>query len=81
MGVDMSAASICLYYNHVMGAVDYDQSMARIRKYKDKRQLVYEHLYGKGCVGGVSYAALHARLDLAKHFMEHPELLSYKETG
>jgi superfamily II DNA or RNA helicase len=81
LGIDLSAASVCVYYSLPESLVDYDQFCARIRKWKDKRTLTYYYLTGKGTIEEVHIAALRANLDLIDALERDPMLLSYEAVG
>jgi superfamily II DNA or RNA helicase len=81
LGIDLSAASICVFYSLPESLVDYDQFCARIRKWKDKRTLTYYYLTGRGTIEEANLAALRANLDLIDALERDPQLLSYQARG
>lgn len=81
VGIDLSAASTCLFYSLSESLIDYDQAMARIRKFKDKRTLAYYYLLAEGTVDNAIYLSLQKKLNLVKMIMEHPELIHYSTEG
>ena len=80
-GIDLSSASTVVYYSLTRDLVAYDQSMARIRKYKDRRPLSYYYLLGKQgddeppTMDEINYLAIREGLDVVEFLMNHPELL------
>jgi SNF2 family DNA or RNA helicase len=78
LGIDLSAASVAVFYSLPSGLVDYDQDMARIQLFKDKRTLSYYYLCGEGTVEEVQLAALREGIDLVKALERHPDLLNYE---
>lgn len=81
LGIDLSAASVAVFYSLPESLVDYDQDCARIRKWKDKRTLTYYYLIGEGTVEEANIAALHANLSLIDALERNPKLLSYEARG
>lgn len=81
LGIDLSAASICVYYSLPESLVDYDQFCARTRKWKDRRTLTYYYLVGHGTIEEANLAALRANLDLIDALERDPMLLSYQARG
>jgi superfamily II DNA or RNA helicase len=81
LGIDLSAASIAVFYSLPESLVIYDQAKARTRKWKDKRTLTYYYLTGRGTIEEANLAALHANLDLIDALERDPMLLSYSARG
>jgi superfamily II DNA or RNA helicase len=81
LGIDLSAAAICVYYSLPESLVDYDQFCARIRRWKDRRTLSYYYLIGNGTIEEVHISALRANLDLIDVLERDPMLLSYEAVG
>lgn len=78
LGIDLSAASVAIFYTLPRGLVDFDQDMARIQKFKDKRTLSYYYLCAEGTIEEVELTALREGIDLVKALERHPDLLSYR---
>lgn len=81
LGIDLSAADVCVFYSLPESLVDYDQDCARIRKFKDRRTLTYYYMVGEGTVEEVNIAALRANLNLIDAIERDPEILSYTVRG
>lgn len=81
LGIDLSAASVAVFYSLPESLVDYDQDCARIRKWKDKRTLTYYYLIGEGTIEEVTLSALKANMDLIEALTSDPMLLSYSARG
>jgi superfamily II DNA or RNA helicase len=81
LGIDLSAADVCVFYSLPESLVDYDQDCARIRTYKDRRTLTYYYMVAEGTVEEVNLSALRANLDLIEVIERDPELLSYAARG
>ena len=79
MGIDLSSASIAVFYTLPSSLVDWDQDHARIRKYRDQRTLTYYYLLAEGTVEMAQFLAHKEGLDLVEMLEKHPELLAYKE--
>ena len=78
LGIDLSAASVGIFYTLPSGLVDYDQDMARIQKFKDNRTLSYYYLCGEGTIEELELTALREGIDLVKAIERHPDLLNYR---
>jgi superfamily II DNA or RNA helicase len=81
MGIDLSAADTTIYYSLTESLLHFDQSMARIRRYRDTRTLGYDYLLAQGTVDEVMYLALQGKVNLVKFVMDHPELIAHEEEG
>jgi superfamily II DNA or RNA helicase len=81
MGIDLSEADTCLYYSLTESLLHYDQSMARIRKYKETRVLSYDYLLAERTIDELMYMALHEGLDLVNFVMKHKSLIHWEEEG
>lgn len=81
LGIDLSSASVTVFYSLPESLVTYDQAIHRIRKFKDQRTLSYYFLCGRGTVEEVNLAALRANLDLIDILERDPKLLSYSAKG
>lgn len=81
MGIDLSAADTCLYYSLTESLLHYDQSMARIRKYKETRVLAYDYLLAEGTIDELMYMALKRNMNLVEFVMKHRSLIHWEEEG
>jgi superfamily II DNA or RNA helicase len=81
MGIDLSAASVEVFYSLPQSLVDYDQDCARIRKFRDHRTLTYYYLCAEGTIEEVNLSALRANLELIDVLERDPQLLSYEARG
>lgn len=73
--IDLSAASVMLYYSMPESYLIYSQFMARIEKYAEKRTLLYDHLIGKGTRDEVTWMAMQLKKDVATFLVENPQLV------
>jgi hypothetical protein len=80
-GLDFSAADTAVYYSLPAGLLPYDQSSARIRKWKDKRTLTYFYLAARGTVDELAYLAIQEGLEVVDMVQHHPTLLKYEAEG
>lgn len=76
-GIDLSASEIAVYYSLPQDLVPWDQSHARIRKFKDKITRGYYYFIpelpeGKPTVTGITLASLKAGKDLAETMDKDP---------
>lgn len=81
MGIDLSTASVCVFYSLPESLVTYDQDVARIRKFKDCRTLTYYYMVAEGTVEEVNLSALRANLELIDVIERDPYILSYTVRG
>jgi superfamily II DNA or RNA helicase len=81
LGIDLSCASVSVFYSLPESLVDYDQDCARIRKFKDKRTLTYYYMVGERTIEETQLSALRANLDLVEAIERDPYLLSYETRG
>lgn len=81
MGIDLSEADTTCYYSLTESLLYYDQSMARMRKYKETRTLAYDYLLTQGTVDELMYLALQGQMDLVEFVMNHPHLIHWEEHG
>lgn len=81
LGIDLSSASIDVFYSLPESLVDYDQDVARKRKWKDRRTLTSYYLIGRGTIEEAHLAALRSNLDLIDALERDPMLLSYSARG
>jgi SNF2 family DNA or RNA helicase len=81
MGIELSAASVCVFYSLPESLVTYDQDCARIRRFKDKRTLTYYYMVGEGTIEEVNLSALKANLELIDVIERDPKILSYATRG
>jgi SNF2 family DNA or RNA helicase len=80
-GLDFSAADTAVYYSLPAGLLPYDQSSARIRRWKDKRTLTYFYLAARGTVDELAYLAIQEGLEVVDMVQHHPTLLNYEAEG
>ena len=69
-GVDITRSRYCIYYSLGFSLGDYDQSLARIHRPGQQREVTYYHLIAKDTVDEQVYAALDARRDVVTSIME-----------
>jgi hypothetical protein len=81
MGIDLSAANTCVYYSLTESLLHYDQSLARIRKYKEERVLAYDYLLAEGTIDELMLLALREGMDLVDFVLKHPDLIHWEEEG
>lgn len=81
LGIDLSAASVAVFYTLPSSLVSYDQDLARIEKFRDRRTLSYYYLCADGSVEEANLSALRAGIDFTDALTKHPELLSYQVRG
>lgn len=78
LGIDLSVASVAVFYTLPSGLVEYDQDLARIQKFRDSRTLSYYYLCGDGTIEEPNLAALRAGIHFVDALTRHPELMNYK---
>jgi hypothetical protein len=71
--IDLSAASVMMFYSLSESYVDHDQFTRRIEKYKDTRTLMYDYLIANGTRDEVTYAALQMKKNVADFIVSNPE--------
>lgn len=71
-GIDLSSASVMVFYSLPVDFLTYDQFKRRIEKYGEERSLLYEHLIAKGTRDEVSFKALSLGRDVAEYLMTDP---------
>lgn len=81
LGIELSAASVAVFYTLPEGLVDYDQDMARIRLFKDKRTLSYYYLVGERTIEEANLTALRSGIEFVEALTRHPDLLNYEAKG
>jgi superfamily II DNA or RNA helicase len=81
MGIDLSEADTTCYYSLTESLLHYDQSMARMRKYKETRTLAYDYLLTQGTVDELMYLALKDKKNLVDFVLDHPQLIHWQEHG
>lgn len=81
MGIDLSEADTTCYYSLTESLLHYDQSMARMRRYKETRTLAYDYLLTQGTVDELMYLALKDQKDLVEFVLNHPHLIHWQEHG
>ena len=69
-GVDLTRSRYCIYYSLGFSLGDYDQSLARVHRPGQQREVTYYHLIAKDTVDEQVYAALDARRDVVTSIME-----------
>jgi SNF2 family DNA or RNA helicase len=70
VGVDLTRASFCCYFNLGFSLSDYVQSLARTHRPGQTRHVTYFHLVSKGTVDERVYRALDERRDVVSAVME-----------
>jgi SNF2-related domain/Helicase conserved C-terminal domain len=79
-GIDLSASRVAVYYSPPQSLVHWDQSKARIRKWKDKEARGYFYFIPElpdriPSVTGITIANLEAGRELADYMQKDPEVL------
>lgn len=64
VGIDLTRARYGIYYSVGFSLGDYDQSLSRIHRPGQTRQVAYFHIVGEKTVDETVYAALQARKDV-----------------
>jgi len=71
LGVDMSAARYCVYYSLGFNLGDYEQSLKRLHRPGQRRNVTYIHLLARDTVDGVVYRTLQARKDVVEAVLSY----------
>lgn len=72
-GINLSAASVMLFYSLSESYVAHDQFSRRIEKYKDDRVLQYDYLVARGTRDEVTYEAIKLKKDVADFLVQDPD--------
>jgi len=64
VGIDLTRAHWCAYYSIGFSLGDYDQSLARVRRPGQIRDVVYYHFVARGLIDERVYTALANRRDV-----------------
>ncbi len=70
IGVDLSRARYAAYYSLGFSLTDYEQSLARLHRPGQTRNVVYYHLLVEGSVDRRVYGALRARKQVIEAVLE-----------
>jgi len=70
VGVDLTRARYCVYYSVNWSLGDYEQSLARVHRPGQTRNVVYYHLIAKDTVDGQVYTALRHKKDIVETVIE-----------
>jgi SNF2 family DNA or RNA helicase len=70
LGVDLTRARIAVYYSLGFSLCEYEQSLARLHRPGQTRNVVYYHLIAENTVDRRVYAALRARKDVIEAVLE-----------
>lgn len=70
VGLSLTRARYCLYFSVGYSLVDYEQSLARVRRPGQDRPVTYVHLVAKNTVDQAVYAALLEKKDLVERTLE-----------
>lgn len=73
MGIDLSAASVMMFYSLSESYVTHSQFAARIEKYQETRTLQYDYVIAAGTRDEVTYEALKLKQDVAEFLVTHPK--------
>lgn len=73
--IDLSAASVMVFYSLPESYLLYSQMCARIERYKEKRTLLYDHLIAKGTRDEVTWLAMKLKQDVATFLLQNPKLV------
>lgn len=73
--IDLSAASVMVFYSLPESYLLYSQMRARIEKYKETRTLLYDHMIAKGTRDEVTWLAMKLKKDVAQFLLENPSLV------
>lgn len=71
--IDLSAASVMMFYSLSESYVDHDQFSKRIEKYEEKRTLMRDYLLANGTRDMVTFAALQVKKNVADFIVSDPE--------
>jgi hypothetical protein len=74
-GINLSAASVMMFYSLPESFVDFDQFRNRIVKFQDERNLMYDYLVAWGTRDQVTYEAMRVKEDVAKYIATRPKLV------
>lgn len=70
VGIDLTRARYAAYYSLGFSLSEYEQSLARLNRPGQKRNVVYYHLISEGTVDRRVYGALRARKDVIEAVLE-----------
>jgi hypothetical protein len=71
--IDLSVASVMMFYSLAESYVDHDQFLNRTVLFQDTRTLMYDYLQGNGTRDVVTLAALEEKRDVADFIVSDPE--------
>lgn len=80
--IDLSAASVMIWYSLPESYLLYSQGLSRIETYNEQRTLYYDHLIAKGTRDEVTWEAMKHKQDVATFLVKNPryvELISERE--
>lgn len=78
LGIDLSAASVAVFYTLPGSLVSYDQDISRIQRFRDTRTLSYYYLVGERTVEEANLASLRAGIEFVDTLTRHPDILNYE---
>jgi len=70
VGIDLTRARYACYYSLGFSLVEYEQSLARLHRPGQKRNVCYYHLVAENTVDRRVYSALHARKNVIEAVLE-----------
>jgi hypothetical protein len=74
-GIDLSAASVMLFWSLPESFVEFDQFRHRIYKFNEKRTLMYDYLVAWGTRDQVTFEAIKRKEDVARFITSNPKLV------
>lgn len=78
MGIELSAASVAIFYTLPGSLVSYDQDMARVRLFREERTLSYYYLVAERTQEEANLASLRAGIEFVDTLTRHPDILDYE---
>lgn len=69
-GIDLTAASTSIYYSQTYSLGDFDQSLARLHRPGQRRDVNYIHLLANGTIDFEIYDALQRRADVIERVLD-----------
>jgi len=71
LSVDMSVARYCVYYSLGFNLGEYEQSLKRLHRPGQRRNVTYIHLLARNTVDGVVYRTMQARKDVVEAVLSY----------
>jgi SNF2 family DNA or RNA helicase len=70
VGIDLTRASVCVYYSVSYSLGEYEQSLARVHRPGQQRPVLYVHLVANDSIDGKIYKALHEKRDVVESLLD-----------